>query len=148
VIGEVDRAVPGDAPAMGAILSAWIDETPWMPRLHTPDEDRAFCAGLIGGDCLVVRDASGAPLGFLARAEHEIVALYIDGMARGRGLGRQLLGAVKPESDRLTLWTFLDNVRARAFYRREGFVEVRRTDGARNDEGLQDVLLKWERRDD
>ena len=29
---------------MGAILSDWIDATPWMPRLHTRAEDAAFIA--------------------------------------------------------------------------------------------------------
>ncbi len=30
---RLDEAQPADADALGAILSDWIDETEWMPRL-------------------------------------------------------------------------------------------------------------------
>ena len=36
------------------------------------------------------------------------------------------------------------NEPARRFYRRHGFVEVGRTDGARNEEREPDVRLAWE----
>jgi ribosomal protein S18 acetylase RimI-like enzyme len=43
----------------------------------------------------------------------------------------------------LALWTFQSNVRAQAFYARHGFVEVRRTDGAANEEKTPDVRMVW-----
>jgi putative acetyltransferase len=46
--------------------------------------------------------------------------------------------------DRLSLWTFQANEGARRFYAREGFAEVRMTEGD-NEEGLPDVLLEWVR---
>ncbi len=45
---------------------------------------------------------------------------------------------------RLKLWTFQANEDARRFYIREGFREVRMTDGD-NEEGLPDVMLEWVR---
>ena len=45
---------------------------------------------------------------------------------------------------RLTLWTFQRNLRARRFYEANGFVAVRETDGAGNEEKEPDVLYRWE----
>ena len=137
-------AIPADAARLAAILSDWIDETDWMPRLHTREEDAGFVAGLIDRMPVMTADAPG-PVGFLARDGEDIVALYLAPEARGRGIGKALLDAAKGESARLALWTFVANEGARAFYAREGFVEDRRT-GGENDEKLPDVRLVWERR--
>jgi putative acetyltransferase len=60
---------------------------------------------------------------------------------RGRGEGSaRRLDHAKVGRDRLSLWTFQANERAR----REGFAEVRMTEGD-NKEGLPDVLLEWVR---
>ena len=50
---------------------------------------------------------------------------------------------VKARAGRLWLWTFQANLGAQRFYLREGFAEVRRTDGAGNDEGLPDIQYHW-----
>ena len=139
----------GDAPALAAILSGWIDATPWMPRIHTYDEDRGFARHLIAEMEVTVccrRPLGllrGRPLGFLARRDHFIHALYLAPEARRRGLGRRLLRAAKAESGDLTLWCFQSNGPARAFYASEGFREVEFGDGSGNDEGLPDVRLEW-----
>jgi GNAT superfamily N-acetyltransferase len=49
----------------------------------------------------------------------------------------------KAREPRLVLWTFQANSAAIAFYLREGFVEIERTDGAGNEEGLPDVRMIW-----
>ncbi len=71
----------------------------------------------------------------------EITSLYAD--PTGTGTGKALLDRMKRRQDKLSLWTFVANRRARAFYRREGFREVEQTEGD-NEEGLPDVLLAWE----
>ena len=135
------RARPEDAAALAAILSDWIDATPWMPRLHSRDEDRAFVAELIAR-CDVTL-AGEVPCGFVARDGDEIPALYVAAFARGRGIGRRLLDRAKATRRRLSLWTFQANTGARRFYARAGFREIERTDGAGNDERLRDVRLEW-----
>lgn len=137
----VRRAIPGDAPALGAILSDWIDETPWMPRLHRRDEDRGFVAGLIRAADVWT---NAQRTGFVARTDDEVTALYLAAPARGRGLGSVLLNTARAGRDALALWTFQANGAAIAFYLREGFTEADRTDGE-NDEGLPDVRLIWKR---
>ena len=43
----------------------------------------------------------------------------------------------------LALWTFQTNTRAQSFYRSHGFTEVRRTNGATNEERAPDVRMTW-----
>ena len=64
---------------------------------------------------------------------------------RARGLGLQLLEKAKEAYAELSLWTFQQNLRARRFYERHGFVAVTETDGADNEEKLPDVLYRWRR---
>ena len=138
-------AKPRDAARLATILADWKDETPWLPDLHSRDEDARFFTHLIAEtEVLTLRNWRGLQ-GFLARDGEVVQALYVAGPARGRGIGKQLLGEAKRRSNRLSLWTFQANARARAFYSREGFREAEATDGAANDEKLPDVRLVWER---
>jgi GNAT superfamily N-acetyltransferase len=139
------EARPEDATVLGQILSDWIDATPWMPRIHSRDEDQVFAAHMIDEMQVIVAEREGAPVGFFARRAHYIHALYLAEAARGQGIGRRLLAAAKEAMDELTLWTFQANARARAFYAAHGFTEVEATDGAGNDEGLPDIRLEWRR---
>jgi hypothetical protein len=45
--------------------------------------------------------------------------------------------------DRLQLWTFQRNLRARGFYEARGFALVRQTDGSDNEEKEPDALYLW-----
>ena len=86
-------------------------------------------------------------LGFAACDGEELDALYVAEAARRQGVGTALLERLKAKRDRLTLWTFQANEGAQRFYRREGFAEVERTNGTRNDEQLPDVRYVWHRED-
>jgi len=134
-----------DAGRTGAILSGFIDTTPWMPRIHTRAEDLSFAADMINRGWVIVAEAEGTVIGFTACNDGFVHAVYVDETARGQGCGAALLGALKTAHETLSLWTFQANARAQAFYARHGFAEVERTDGAGNDEGLPDIRLTWER---
>lgn len=137
-------ARPRDADGMAGILSGWIDATPWMPRIHTLEEDRWFAGHLIEEMAVTVAvDRRGRVLGFLARREHFVHALYLAEDARGQGIGARLIAAAKAESPHLELWTFAANTGAQAFYAREGFAVAEAGDGSGNDEGLPDLRLEW-----
>ena len=139
-------ARPTDAGRVGAILSAFVDETPWLPRLHTRAQDLHFAGTMIDrGWITVAQDATGVA-GFVARDGGDIHALYVDADARGGGYGSALLRRMMAETEALSLWTFQANTPARAFYDRHGFSEIERTDGAENDEGLPDIRFDWQRR--
>jgi GNAT superfamily N-acetyltransferase len=99
-----------------------------------------------------VRDVRGlgafdraAMIGMLAFREDWIDQLYLLPKAQGRGVGTELLQVAQRSFDRLQLWTFQRNVRARRFYEARGFALVQETDGARNEEKEPDALYRWTR---
>lgn len=139
----IGRAAPGDAAAMGDVLSDWLEATPWMPKLHSRDEDAAFCGRLVATTEVWVARAP-AVVGFLARDVGEVRALYIAAEARRQGVGRALLAQAQHGRAELSLWTFAANREARAFYARAGFREVGGTAGD-NEAGLPDIRLRWNR---
>ncbi|WP_300519682.1 GNAT family N-acetyltransferase [Aliiroseovarius sp.] len=136
-------AAPEDAPAIARILSDWIDATPWMPRVHTREEDQGFGRMLVTRGWTQVVRAGGNAVGFLSRDGAEVHALYVARTARGRGVGKALLDQAKAAAPLLQLYTFQANTAAQRFYLREGFVEISRTDGAGNDEHLPDIRYEW-----
>jgi GNAT superfamily N-acetyltransferase len=144
ILRDADAA---DLPVLARILGAWVAETPWMPKLHTPEEDLAFVTRLRSEGRM--RVAALGPraidvMGFLARQEGEVLALYVASEARGRGIGRALLEDAMAAAAEGGLWCFQANAAARAFYARMGLIEVMMSDGE-NDEGLPDVRLEWSR---
>lgn len=141
---KIDTARPNDAGPLGRILSDWIDETPWMPRLRSRDEDRRFVADLIHSGGVLTAREDDTPKGFLFEKHGHVGALYLEPGARGRGIGHRLLGTVKRDCDTIDLWLFEANAGARRFYEREGFRAVERTPGD-NAEGLPDIRMTWTR---
>jgi len=142
---RLTRAIAEDAEPLAKIMAGWIAQTPWMPQLHEPAEDIRFLHYLIREkQVTTLRNWRGVH-GFLARDGGDIHALYLGPKARNRGWGRALLQDAKSQVRDLTLWTFQANTRARAFYAREGFVEVELTDGSGNDEKLPDVRMRYAR---
>lgn len=132
-----------DAGRTGEILHRFQIDTPWMPELHTGAETIAFCGNLIDRGWVTVIETGGQIQGFLAREGKEVHCLYLADDATGQGLGKVLLDAAKAGRSELGLWTFQANTRAQKFYLREGFNEIRRTDGAGNDESLPDIYYVW-----
>jgi GNAT superfamily N-acetyltransferase len=114
---------------------------PWLPVLHSPaDVERFVAERLLPGADVWVAEVGGAVAAYAARAGTELDHLYVDPGHQGRGLGGALLArAAERAPGPLQLWTFARNARARAFYERRGFVAVRETDGAGNEEHEPDV---------
>jgi GNAT superfamily N-acetyltransferase len=134
-----------DMGACAAILNRWIDDTPWMPRLHERAAvERHYRETIFGERDIYISELEGAVAGFIAlSSDHHVTALYLDRPMRGKGCGKALLDLAKQKHPGgLQLWTFEANADARRFYAREGFSEIRRSDGD-NEEGLPDVLLQW-----
>ncbi|MEM6277714.1 MAG: GNAT family N-acetyltransferase [Pseudomonadota bacterium] len=135
---KLRRALEGDAEACVDILRAWIEETPWMPLLHSRGSMLSFwrdrLANVEGYVC-----ESDRITGFAVRDGKYVTALFVASDARRMGIGSRLLEAVADKRD-THLWTFQANETARAFYRANGFQELSRTSGD-NEEKLADVLL-------
>lgn len=138
-------ATGADGAAIGAILSAWIDETDWMPRIHTREQDLEHGSLLVDVCDVALARSGDQVVGFLARRGDEIQALYLARDARRHGIGTRLLEQAKSQAEQLGLWSFQANGAALRFYKKHGFIEDQRTNGDGNDVGLPDVHMIWER---
>jgi chorismate mutase/GNAT superfamily N-acetyltransferase len=144
----VRPAVPEDADSLATLLlEARESAFPEMPRgVHPPEDVRRWLRSRLGtpeAEVWVAED-SAAVVGMLLLEDDWVHSLYVAPARTGQGIGTVLLELAKSlRPRRLGLWVFETNKRARRFYARHGFVEVRRTDGADNEEREPDIELAW-----
>lgn len=126
--GVVVRAWrPGDFEAVVALWHRTSRATyTYLPGEadRTLDEAREFFRSrIVPGARLVVAEAQGAPVGFLAMRGSYVDRLYVDPVAQRRGVGRLLMReAFRASPGGLELHTHAENRAARAFYEGLGFV--------------------------
>jgi len=141
------RATDSDASGIADVwLRSFAAALPTVQRAHDDAAVREFFADVVVPRHETwVADAGGAVVGLLVLGEgQELEQLYLDPSWRGRGLGDRFVDLAKQRRpDGLQLWTFQVNAPAHRFYRRHGFVEVERTDGAGNEEREPDVRFVW-----
>jgi ribosomal protein S18 acetylase RimI-like enzyme len=81
-------------------------------------------------------------VGFIAYSPQSVECLYVAVSYIGQGIGSQLLDLAKSDSSgSLWLYTFAQNVNARAFYERHGFVDTGH--GFENMWKLEDIKYVW-----
>ena len=132
--------------AAGVHRTAFDHALPWLAGLHTSDEDRWFYRERVFPQCQVHGGFEGGALAaIIAFRSGWIDQLYVLPEVQGRGVGSELLDIAKRASERLQLWTFQRNARARRFYEARGFALVEQTDGARNEEQEPDARYIWTR---
>jgi GNAT superfamily N-acetyltransferase len=143
---RITGAGPEDAPALARIhlaaRAAAGDAFP--PPVHAPAEylPHLLADVLPAAEVRVARDGAQV-VGFLVLEGSVLADLYVAPEVQGGGVGSALLHhakALRPGG--LTLWVFVSNGPARAFYERRGFVAAGGTDGD-NEEGAPDLLLRW-----
>jgi putative acetyltransferase len=141
------RLVLKDMDTAAAVHRVSFDRAlPWLARLHTPAEDRAFYRDQVFKSCEVWgAERQSKLVGIIAFRQDWIDQLYVLPDAQGHGVGSDLLEVAQGAFPLLNLWTFQRNLRARRFYEANGFVVVRETDGADNEEKEPDVLYRWTR---
>lgn len=116
---------------------------PWLPQRHDFESTRAYLADLPNQQTVVLaRSGNDDIAGFAGYDQEWIHHLYIAPRYWRQGLGSQLLGHILRTQHQTSLWCFADNLAARAFYERHGFVPVEFTNGADNEEGCPDVLYR------
>lgn len=138
--------VEGDAPEVTALfLASRRDALSFLPEIHTDEETRHFIANVVFASCVVwVAELDGRIVGFMALNGHHLDHLYVRPGYYRRGVGSALMAKARTFSpDKLTLYTFQRNIRARAFYEDLGFRAVEFGDGSENEEGEPDVLYEW-----
>jgi len=117
------------------------------PAIHTAEQVATWFADVLlpdGQTWLALDD--GRIVAVLTLDGDDLDQLYVAPDAAGQGIGSALVDLAKDlRPGGLALWTFQSNTRAQAFYSRHGFQEVRRTDGAANEELAPDVRMVWGR---
>lgn len=142
----IAEARPEDAPAIATIhLTARQQLMPYLRRVNTDDQTRSYFAQVVAdreGAWWVVR-YQGQVAAYMLIDGDQLDHLYVSPHWQGRGFGSALLGKAKSISpDRLVLWTFQRNTRARSFYEVRGFRNIKQIDGE-NEEGQPDVQYEW-----
>jgi putative acetyltransferase len=122
---------------------------PWIPSLHTTEEDLAFFSTVTRDQSVLVCEVADQIVGFVAWGKGWVNHLYVDPGSQRRGVGRALLTSVieqhqqSPSESTFQLWTFQRNFGARRFYEVHGLVPVEFTDGASNEEREPDIRYRW-----
>jgi len=138
----IRRADAGDLEALARLFRAvFRAHLPYLPELHTPEEDLWFFRHRVFVECAVW--IAGTPDGFIAFRKGWVDHLYVRTEQQGCGLGTALLAQAMRTHKPLRLWTFQKNTAAIRFYSARGFREIARTDGSQNEEREPDVLFEW-----
>lgn len=143
------RASLEDMPALARLYRRTVQTSlPFLPTLHTPDEDAWwFSERLYAVNEVWLEEGADGPSGYIAFRSDFIEHLFVRPESQGGRVGVRLLEKAKAQAAELSLWTFQQNLRARRFYEKHGFVAVTETDGRDNEEQLPDVLYRWRRED-
>jgi putative acetyltransferase len=142
------RALLDDMPALARLNYHTIRTSlPFVPEVHPPHEVEGYFAGpfFAKAEFWMAEDAAGEAMGYIAFRPDFVEHLFIRPSSQGQGVGLALLEKAKQDASELSLWTFQQNLRARRFYEKHGFVVVVETDGQDNEEKLPDVLYRWRR---
>jgi putative acetyltransferase len=142
----VRQASRDEADALAVILRvAMRTAMPFLPELHTSEEDRWFVGDVVFTRCDVwVAELEGRIAGFIAIGDELVEHLYVQPEHQGAGIGRALLDRAKElRPTGFRLWVFQRNAGARAFYEARGLRLVELTDGAGNEEREPDALYEW-----
>lgn len=139
------RATLADAAAIARLHRASrLAAMPWLPDLHTPEEDLAYFRDeVVAAQDVWLLEAEGKLAAFAAVQSGWLNHLYVQPELRGCGHGSVLLDQAKSGQSSLRLWAFQRNAAARRFYEARGFVLLRLTDGADNEERMPDALYEW-----
>lgn len=151
----VRPATPEDADVLTDLyLDARAAAYPAIPRLvHPPHDVRRWMRSHFetpGTEVWLAERSPGAggpdprTVGLLLLEDDWVHSLYVAPGLTGQGIGTVLLDLAKSRRPAgLGLWVFETNTGARRFYERHGFVVLRRTDGADNEERRPDLELAW-----
>ena len=88
-----------------------------------------------------VYDIDGKVLGFIGLINEYIAGIFVDKSCRSTGIGTQLLEYAKQKYDRLSLSVYQQNLRAVAFYHREGFSIL--SESVDEDTGKKEYTMFW-----
>lgn len=141
---DLRAARPLDATPLARIIMAHVAENAWLPPALGAAETIGQIDAVIARGWVTVACLDGRRVGFSVQNGADLHGLYVASGVRGAGVGARLLDHVKAQAPaELRLWSFAPNEAANRFYRRHGFVEMARGDGAANDHAVPEILFAW-----
>lgn len=142
-------ATSSDAECIAEVLLASrATFLPYARLAHTDGEVRTWVrAVLLSSESVTVAVVKSQVIGVLALAQHDgiswLTQLYLHPAHVAQGIGSKLLAyAIATALPPIRLYTFQQNVGARRFYERNGFVPTEFTNGSANEEQCPDVLYE------
>jgi putative acetyltransferase len=140
----IRSGVAADAPDAARVFrDSRAEAMPWLPVLHTREEEVAWFRRALAGESYVFEE-DGRILGFAVLRDDELDALYVDPASQRRGIGSALFRrAQEARPGGFSWWVFRDNWGARRFYESLGGRLLYETDGRRNEERTPDARYEW-----
>lgn len=89
-----------------------------------------------------VYELDGKVVGFIGLMSEYIAGIFVDKSCRSSGIGTQLMNYVKQKYPMLSLNVYRKNLRAIAFYQKEGFAI--QSEGVEEDTGEIEYTMFWE----
>ena len=102
-------------------LSSNIDAHSFVPEDHWQAALPDVRDAIVAAQTLVFEDAPGDIVGFIGCVDDQVEGMFVRADRRSQGVGRMLMDEAKTRHDILELSVYLQNPRAFAFYKREGF---------------------------
>lgn len=139
-------ARPADFDIVAGIFTRARHTLLFLPRIHSEEEDRVFVRDTLFAAChirLSVLDKRAC--GFVAIEDGWIRQLHVDPGHFAKGIGSMLLRDAQSRANRLELWCFEENRRARRLYERFGFRAVEFTNGEHTEEKAPDIHYVWDK---
>jgi chorismate mutase/GNAT superfamily N-acetyltransferase len=143
---ELRPGSPEDLAGLAEVFLAATAGPGHPPETRSPEQVRDWCLSLLDRDdrelWVALRD--DLLLGFALLQGDWVNLLFVHPDRPARGVGSALLDLVKSLRPRgFGLRVHQTNERARAFYVRNGLVELERTDGSSYDDGEPDLQMAW-----
>lgn len=138
-------ATADDAAAIAIVhRRAMRESLSFLPDLHTAEQDlRFFSQHFLPTNTVWIAEIDRQLVGYIGFDADWLNHLYLAPEAQGQGVGPALLAKALEDARTRRLWTFQQNARARRFYETRGFVMVRLSNGAGNEERTPDALYEW-----
>src|SRR5688572_22791965 len=106
---HIRPATADDIPEVARVFRASFSAAlPWIPTLHTPDEDRRHFGDVVftQSSVHVAEDDATGIVGFIAFDHDTVNHLYLLPQAQRQGIGSRLLEVAQQSATRLQLWAF------------------------------------------